>query len=473
MAATQAIHVILAVVIGLAALQHGCVKIEGAYNKDNKSMSIWDTFVQQPGKIRGGGNGTVTIDHYHLYPSDYKLMRDMGIKVHRFSFSWPRIIPGGRRGSAVNEQGVAFYHRLIDEMVANGITPVATMYHWDLPQVLQDSYQGWLGDQVVDDFNYFASTLFARFGDKIKFWVTINEPPSICDLGYKLGNYAPGMKGGKAAMYKCAHNTLLAHAAAVKTYRKLYSSQGAKIGFSTNVMWPVPLTNSAGDIRAQNNKLVREFAWLADPLFFGDYPQLLKDAIQGDLPTFTTEQKAGLKGSVDFIGVNVYTARYVFAHPDNPDGFKESRWKDGQQIGETGGAVWLLKVPSSLGGILRYVGQRYNKPETWVTEFGTGINDENKWTGDAALKDTFRTTFYSQYLQEACKAITESGLNVPVILAWSLWDNFEWAEGYDIRYGLVYVDFATQQRRLKQSGYWWAKHFFGRSKPLVAKKKKK
>eukprot|EP00775_Hariotina_reticulata_P004623 gene4623-4877_t len=284
-------------------------QIEGAYNRNGKSLSIWDNFSRQPGAIRGGGDGSTAIDHYHLYRSDYKLMKDMGIKLHRFSFSWPRIIPGGRSGSAVNKQGVAFYHKLIDEMIANGITPVATMYHWDLPQVLQDSYQGWLGDQIVDDFNYFASTLFSRFGDKIKFWVTINEPPSICDLGYKNGNYAPGMQGGKAAMYRCGHNTLLAHAAAVNTYRKSFSYQRAKIGFSTNVIWPEPLTNSAADRRAASNKLEREFGWVADPLFFGDYPKILKDAVKKDLPVFTSKQKASLKDSVDFIGVNVYTAR--------------------------------------------------------------------------------------------------------------------------------------------------------------------
>uniref|UniRef100_A0A383WBJ0 Beta-glucosidase n=1 Tax=Tetradesmus obliquus TaxID=3088 RepID=A0A383WBJ0_TETOB len=440
-------------------------QIEGAYNV-NKGPSIWDTFVDMPGKIKGGGTGKVAIEHYTRFPADYKLMQQMGVNVHRFSFSWPRIVAGGQ-GSAVNEAGIAFYHKLIDEMVANGITPVATMYHWDLPQVLQDRYGGWLNEQVVKDFAFYADTLFARFGSKIKYWVTINEPASICDHGYKNGIYAPGVKADRSSLYKCGHNVLLAHAAAVKVYRDKYRSQGAKIGFSTNLVWAEPLTDKPEDKQAAQNKLDREFGWIVDPLFTGRYPASMRGALGDELPKFTEEQKALLKGSIDFIGINIYTARWVWHNSDKPFGWRESSRKDGVPIGDQGGATWLYNAPFAMGNVLRYVGEKYNKAETWITEFGTGITGENTWTGSQVLNDSYRTNFYSGYINSACKSINTYKLNVPMIFAWSLWDNFEWAEGYEVRYGMVHVDFASQERKIKQSGYWWSKHFFTQGKKLA------
>lgn len=436
-------------------------QVEGAHNQAGKSPSIWDAFVKVPGKIRGDATGDVADDFFHKFKEDIALMKQLGVKMHRFSLAWTRILPQGKAGSPINPRGVTFYNNLINEMLAAGIEPVATIYHWDLPQVLQDEYGGFISEQIVTDYEAYAATVFKLFGDRIKNWITFNEPPMICE-GYNAAKFAPGVAGGRKYYYGACHNVLKAHAAAVKTYRAWYQpTQQGKIGFTTNVVFGVPLTNAFEDKRAARNKMEREFGWLLDPLTKGDYPESLKQSIGSDLPAFTDQEKADLKGSIDFIGVNVYTARYVYANPSNPLGFKQTTKRNGKDIGfQTN--EWLYAAPGALGGVLAYVGLNYDKLETWVTEFGTNMLDEQLLEPEAALHDEYRIQFYHAYLNNACQAIERYNLNVKKMFAWTFLDNFEWVEGYDVPYGLVHVDFksGTLQRRLKDSAHWWSENFF-------------
>jgi beta-glucosidase/6-phospho-beta-glucosidase/beta-galactosidase len=294
-------------------------QIEGGVNQDGRGESIWDVFSHIPGKTKNGDTGDIADDSYNRMYEDIRLMKNLGILAHRFSISWTRILPTG--SGKINYLGINFYNKFIDELIRNGIEPMVTIYHWDLPQALEDEYSGWLDKKIVTDFTNYADICFSYFGDRVKYWITINEPWTFCYLGYVTGLFAPGRcsdrkkckKGDSSTEgYIAAHNVLNAHAAAVELYRLKYQNiQGGKIAITLNHDWSEPLTQSVADIDAAERKNIFSMGWFGDPIAFGHYPQLMVDVLGSRLPTFTKEESERLKGSFDYWALNHYSTKYI------------------------------------------------------------------------------------------------------------------------------------------------------------------
>lgn len=431
-------------------------QIEGAWNADGKGPSIWDAFCLIPGKIENGEDGAEACDHYTRMKEDVALMKSLGVQAYRFSISWPRVLPAGK--GKVNEAGIKFYNDLIDELVANDITPWVTLYHWDLPLTLQMEEDGWLSPKIADSFAKYAELCFSRFGDRVKNWITLNEPWVVSILGYGQGVFAPG-RISNAEPYLAGHNLLLAHARAVDVYRKKFQQrQKGKIGISNNCDWREPKTDLPEDKAAATRALEFFLSWFTDPVYFGDYPQVMKDRLGDRLPQFTSEESALLKGSSDFFGLNHYTTMYA----------EEATGKDVQGSVYGNGGIsedqdvllsvddsWEFTtmnwgvVPWGCNRLLHWIKDRYNNPPVVITENGCAYNDELK---SGKVNDEARIRFYKGYLKAVSEAI-EGGCNVAGYFAWSLMDNFEWAQGYKQKFGLVHVDRATQKRTPKASAY--------------------
>lgn len=451
---------------------------EGAANIDGRGPSIWDTFSRKEGNILDGANADVTCDQYHLYKEDILLMLQMGVDAYRFSISWPRLYPEGR--GRLNKRGVAYYNNLIDSLVEVGIEPYITLYHWDLPQVLHDVYGGWLSSSIIDDFAVYADTCFKLFGDRVKYWITFNEPNIFVQMGYDLGIFAPGRcsswirdcSAGNSATepYIAAHNVLLSHAAVVDMYRKHYKvKQQGSIGMSVSVNWYVPLKDTKEDAKAVQRILAFQLGWFLDPLTHGDYPSVMRELVGERLPRFTYEQKDKLKQSCDFIGINHYTTTYTAAinltwDSNHTDYFKDSLTsltseRDGVPVGPRAASEWLYIVPSGIYHVMKYVKENYNLP-IFITENGMDDADNGSLPLNQALQDYKRVQFHADYLYYLAAAIRE-GIDVRGYFAWSLLDNFEWISGYTLRFGLHYVDYATAKRYPKASAKWF-KEFLSR-----------
>ena len=287
-------------------------QIEGATREGRRGQSIWDTFCEENGNIVDGSNGDVACDHYHRVREDVQLMKNLGLKAYRFSIAWPRIYPNGN-GNIPNPKGIAFYNKLINELLENGIEPWATLYHWDLPQALEDQYQGWQNEQIVEDFANYASTCFEAFGDRVKKWITINESWTVAVQAYEDGSKAPGkVVNPQVDVYKAGHHLLLAHAKASKVYKEEYSHQEGIIGISNCGDFRYPLDpDSQGDQEAAERAMLFQYGWFTDPLVYGDYPKEMRERIGERLPTFTEDQKKELIGSLDFMGLNHYSTLYA------------------------------------------------------------------------------------------------------------------------------------------------------------------
>ncbi|KAH9328276.1 hypothetical protein KI387_000384, partial [Taxus chinensis] len=306
--------------------------VEGAAAEGGKGPSIWDTFSRIPGKIANGQNADVAVDQYHRYKEDVQHLKYMGLDTYRFSISWPRIFPkGSPRHGGVNEEGVAYYNNLINELIKNGIEPFVTLYHWDLPQALEDEYGGFLSSKVVEDFSLFAEKCFEEFGDRVKYWLTLNEPLIFSTFGYDKGLHAPGRcspsfgncTAGNSATepYIVAHNLLLAHSAVAKIYRTKYKvKQKGSIGIALAVTWFVPFTKSLENQKAAQRAIDFNIGWFLDPLTKGEYPASMRSLVGARLPRFTRQQSKDLKGSFDFLGYNYYTTQFAInnANPINP-----------------------------------------------------------------------------------------------------------------------------------------------------------
>jgi beta-glucosidase/6-phospho-beta-glucosidase/beta-galactosidase len=276
-----------------------------------KGLSIWDVFAHTPGKIVNGETGDVACDHYHLWKQDIAYMKSLGLQAYRFSIAWTRIQPSGKEREA-NPEGVKFYNQIIDELLVQGIVPYVTLYHWDLPAALQMEDDGWLSEKMVDYFAHYARLCYKHFGDRVKNWITLNEAWVISILGYGQGIFAPG-RVSNTEPYIAGHNLLLTHAEAVAVYRTEFKQQGGVIGITNNCDWREPLTDSPEDKEAAEVALEFFLAWFADPIYFGHYPPHMVSRLGAKLPTFTPEQRAKLKGSSDFFGLNHYTTMYVRA----------------------------------------------------------------------------------------------------------------------------------------------------------------
>jgi len=431
-------------------------QIEGAAALDGKGPSIWDAFASIPGKTHNGETGELACDHYHRYKEDIQLMKSMGVKAYRFSISWSRVLPLGKE--RVNEKGIQFYNDLIDELLLAGITPWITLYHWDLPLALQLEDDGWLGKSIVDHFEAYADLCFERFGDRVKHWITLNEPWVVAILGYGQGVFAPG-RISNSEPYLAAHHLILAHARAVQLFRNKYGHQNGQIGITNNCDWREPLTQSQKDKEASERALLFFLGWFADPIYKGDYPSVMKERLGERLPNFSSEEKAMIKGSSDFFGLNHYTTMYA-AHDDGSQKERSVYGNGGisedQDVDLSLDPTWKLTlmnwavVPWGCKKLLEWIAERYGNPEIYITENGCAYDDK---IVDGKVDDQQRLEFYQGYLQ-ACNEAISAGVNLQGYFAWSFMDNFEWASGYDKRFGLHYVDFATLERTPKKSALW-------------------
>ena len=431
-------------------------QIEGAAKKDGKGPSIWDAFCTIPGKIAQHESGEVACDHYHKFKEDIQLMKNMGVKAYRFSIAWPRVMPTGKDG--VNEAGIKFYSELIDALLAAEITPWVTLYHWDLPLALQLEDDGWLGTKISTYFEAYASLCFERFGDRVKNWITLNEPWVVAILGYGQGVFAPG-RVSKSEPYLAGHNLLLAHGKAVQVYRKKFSHQNGQIGITNNCDWREPLTDSKEDKEAAERALQFFLAWFADPIYKGDYPAVMKERLGERLPEFTPEEKELLWGTSDFFGLNHYTTMYA-AHDDGTEKERSVYGNGGisedQEVDLSLDENWKVTymnwavVPWGCRKLLEWISQRYDNPAIYITENGCAYPDKLE---NGVVNDQERLDFYKGYLT-ACQEAMANGVRLKGYFAWSFMDNFEWASGYEKRFGLHYVDFNTLERMPKNSALW-------------------
>jgi beta-glucosidase len=392
----------------------------------------------------------VAADHYNRFLEDVKLMKDLGIKHYRFSISWPRLLPQGAKGSRVSPDGVRFYKELVRALRAARIEPVATLYHWDLPQALQDKYGGFAAQDpnvFAEDFANYADVAFRELSGPgmIEEWITFNEPISICSLGYGSGIFAPGSKGGKQGEHRCGHALLLAHAAAAKVFNAKYRARSpagkAKLSIALDGKYGKPWDeDNAADRKAADLYTLFQFGWMADPLFFGDYPQEMRRAYKttgADLPTFTEQQKRDLKAAKpDALSVNYYTSYWV-RRPEEAVMARDGRilttgkipynatygnGPGGKKIGPVAASEWLFVTPDSFGQTLQWLSARYGSPEVWVTENGVSVEGEGETQPPAVLRDSFRVGYFRDYLASMCKAMTGGGAKVRVTkyFAWSV-----------------------------------------------------
>ncbi len=433
-------------------------QIEGAWQDDGKGPSIWDAFCQIPDRIKHGDHGRVACDHYHKWREDITLMKEMGVQAYRFSIAWPRIQPDGK-GKA-NPKGIAFYSDLIDALLENGIEPWVTLYHWDLPLALQLEEDGWLSPSIPAYFAEYAAICFEHFGDRVKNWITLNEPWVVAILGYGQGVFAPG-RTSNSEPYLAGHQLLLAHAQAVDVYRKQYQPrQQGRIGISNNCDWREPLTDSSADKAAAERALEFFLAWFADPIYKGHYPASMVKGVGDRLPAFSAAERKLLKGSSDFFGLNHYTT--MFAADSQGKIEKGSVYGNGglsedQDVSLSVDPAWKQTsmkwsiVPWGCRKLLEWIDARYDRPEIVITENGCAFDDQ---LVDGEVNDLDRIAFYAGYL-EACHQAIENGVKLSGYFAWSFMDNFEWASGYEKRFGLHYVNFETLERIPKASARWF------------------
>jgi beta-glucosidase len=428
-------------------------QIEGGHDADGKGPSIWDAFCRIPGRIRNGDTGDVACDHYHRFREDVALIRELGFRAYRFSISWPRLLPTGtpERGS-VNGAGIRFYSELIDALLENGIQPWVTLYHWDLPLALQFEKDGWLNPAVVDDFTIYADLCFKHFGDRVKHWITFNEPWVTSVLGHGMGTMAPG-RISSSEPYLAGHHQLLAHANSVALYRERYAGQRGMIGITNNCDWREPRSDSPEDKAAAQRAMEFFLGWFADPVFKGDYPEVMKRRAGNKLPVFTDEEKNMLKGSSDFFGLNTYSTMYAEPAVGTGDGgffadqgvtlSADERWKKTD-------FNWAV-APWGCRKLLEWIRDRYDNPPVYITENGCSYDDP--LDADGMIRDSRRIDFHRCYL-EACHEAIAQGVDLKGYFAWSLLDNIEWADGYKQRFGLVHVDRQTLRRVPKESARW-------------------
>ncbi|CAM8958245.1 unnamed protein product [Rhodiola kirilowii] len=455
-------------------------QFEGAANEGGRKPSIWDVFTHNfSDRISDGSNGDVATDFYHKYKEDLTLMKDMGSDAFRFSLSWSRIIPSGKLSEGVNQIGIDFYNNLINEMLAKGLQPFATIFHWDLPQALEKEYGGFLSPKIVEDFADFAELCYKKFGDRVKHWMTINEPWAYSDHGYALGSYAPGRcsqwyaeycRTGNSATepYIAAHHMILAHGVAVKIYREKYQeSQNGEIGVSHASHWFVPYSDTEVDRKAAERKLDFMFGWFMEPMTYGKYPSIMRQLVGARLPNFTKEQSEMLKGSYDFVGVNYYTAFYAVSvkYPNKENVSYETDdlvdlvvEKDGKPIGPQAASSWIHVYPKGIHDLLIYTKEKYNNPKIYITENGYVEFNNVSLPISESLKDPLRIDYHYKHFIYVLKAIKD-GVNVKGYFAWAASDNIQWDSGYTQKFGIVFIDFSNGLKRYPKDSYYWFKHF--------------
>ncbi|XP_040958601.1 beta-glucosidase 46 [Gossypium hirsutum] len=449
---------------------------EGAYLANGKGLNNWDVYSHKPGNlIVDGSNADIAVDHYHRYLEDIDLMHSLGVNSYRFSISWARILPKGRFGE-INEAGIKFYNNLIDGLLLKGIEPFVTLTHMDFPQELEDRYGSWLSPESQEDFAYYADICFKSFGDRVKYWVTFNEPSFQVKFGYQAGTFPPSRCSkpfgnctygdSEKEPFITAHNIILAHIAAVHIYRTKYqATQGGSIGIVLHCFWYEPISNSVADKLAAERAQSFSINWFLDPIIFGRYPQEMQDILGSILPEFSTTEKQKLNKGLDFIGINHYTSYYVqdcmfSACEPGPGTSKmegycaQSSQKNGTPIGEPTELAGRNVYPQGMEKIVTYLKDRYHNVPMIITENGYGDMNKPNSTTESLLHDVERIKYLAGYLDALSTAIRK-GADVRGYFVWSLLDNFEWNSGYTIRFGLHHVDYETLRRTPKSSATWY------------------
>ncbi|XBI95903.1 hypothetical protein VPH35_032273 [Triticum aestivum] len=453
---------------------------EGGAMEGGRGSSIWDNFTHQhPDKIADGSDGDVAVDSYHLYKEDVRLMKDMGMDAYRFSISWTRILPDGTLRGGVNQEGIKYYNNLIDELLSKGVQPFVTLFHWDTPQGLEDKYGGFLSPNIINDYKDFAEVCFKEFGDRVKHWITLNEPWSFCVWGYAEGVSAPGrcspwekancsVGDSGREPYTVGHHQILAHAAAARLYKQKYKGmQKGKIGITLVANWVIPISRSKSSIAATKRSMEFMLGWFLDPLCRGDYPRSMKVLVGNRLPQFTKIQSKLVKGAFDFIGLNYYTTNYVGSLPPSK-GIRNSYSTDAQAIrtgvrngvpiGPQAASPWLYVYPQGFRDLLLYIKDNYHNPTIYITENGTNEANNKSLPLKEALKDDARIEYHHRHLDALLSAIRD-GANVKGYFAWSLLDDFEWTSGYTVRFGLHFVDYDHGLKRYPKRSAGWFKKF--------------
>jgi beta-glucosidase len=413
-------------------------QIEGAVHEDGRGESVWDRFCATPGKVRGGDTGDVACDFYNRYRDDVRLMKELGLDVFRFSIAWPRVVPAGR--GPANEKGLDFYDRIVDELLANGIEPFVTLFHWDTPQALED-LGGWRERATAEAFVDYAETVAGRLGDRVHHWITHNEPWVYSWVGNAWGVHAPG-RTSEADAVAVAHHLLLSHGWAVEAIRRV--SPDARIGITLNLAHVYPATDTPEDEAAAYRRDGEDNRWFLDPIFRGSYPADLLDRNELVAPHVRDGDLEAIAAPVDFLGINNYSRFIVAAGADGPQTVANP---DAQHT-DMGWEVY----PDGLHDVLVRVARDYEPAAMYITENGAAFPDVR--VHDGAVHDVERTAYLDSYIAAVGRAIAD-GAPVKGYFVWSLLDNFEWGFGYSKRFGIVYVDFPTLERVPKDSFYWY------------------
>lgn len=426
-------------------------QIEGAYKEDGKGLNIWDVFSHEAGNVQCGHTGDIACDHYHKFKEDIALMRKLGIKAYRFSISWSRIFPDGI--GKVNEKGVRFYSELIDELLANNIEPYVTLFHWDYPYELYKK-GGWLNNDSIKWFANYAAKISEFYSDRVKYFITFNEPQCFIGGGYLSGVHAPGLKVSYKDIFQMCHNVLKAHGAAVIALRE-NAKQPLKIGYAPTYTARYPSTNKSEDIEAARKDLFAcpaisrdvmwSASWWSDPVLLGHYPEDGLEMYKDYLPEITEEDMKLISQPIDFYAQNIYTGKEIKAGTNGKPEIVE------RYAGSPKTAIQWSVTPECLHWAPKFFYERYKLP-FYITENGMSCHDVVSL--DGKVHDPNRIDYLNRYLLELEKAVDE-GVQVEGYFLWSFMDNFEWSKGYTERFGIVFVDYNNQQRIPKDSAYWY------------------
>lgn len=425
-------------------------QIEGGAGEDGKGLDIWDVYCKEPGKVYEGHSGDVACDHYHRYKEDVQIMKEMGLKAYRFSINWSRVLPDGT--GKVNEKGIDFYNHLIDELMNAGIEPYITLYHWELPYEVYKR-GGWMNREIVEWFGQYAALVAERFSDRVTHFFTLNEPQCFVGLGFLSGDHAPGLKAPLRDTFTMAHHALMAHGRAVQQLRA-HAKQPIEVGFAPTCGMTYPETDKKEDIEAARKSLFAmpdvsnwswNVAWWSDPVLLGNYPEEGLKLYEPWLPEIKDSDMKLISQPIDIYGQNIYNGRCV-RMGENGEPETVRRYEGFPKTANS----WPI-TPEALYWGPKFLYERYKKP-IYITENGLSCHD--RVSLDGKVHDPSRIDFLERYLT-ALKNAASDGVDIRGYFQWSLMDNFEWNFGYSERFGLIYIDYQTQERIWKDSAYWY------------------